>query len=55
MFLCLDSPTLFFFPPFLPMTRTHSDMEKGKEWGEGINRCRGELENIVLEDFLKCL
>lgn len=28
---------------------------KREEWGEGINRCRGELENSVLKDLLKCL
>ena len=29
-------------------------MEKREEWGEGINRCRGELENSALKDSLKC-
>ena len=28
---------------------------KKEEWGEGINRCRGELENSALKDFLKCV
>lgn len=28
---------------------------KREEWGEGINRCRGELENSALKDFLKCV
>jgi len=37
------------------MTRTQSDVEKKKEWGEGINRCRGELVNSALKDFLKCV
>lgn len=30
-------------------------MEKKDEWREGINRCRGELENSALKDFLKCV
>lgn len=43
----------FFFLFFFSMTRTHSDMEKRKNGEGGINRCRGELENSALKDFLK--
>lgn len=54
MFLCSDSPTLFFFPFFF---YDSDSLRHGKkeEWGEGINRCRGELENSALKDFLKCV
>lgn len=47
----LSSP-FFFFLPYDSDSLRHG---KKEERGEGINRCRGELENSALKDFLKCV